>query len=572
MISLPSKVWSVDFEFATDSDLNPVPICMVAREVNSGELVRIWLWDNPPADCPLDLEGALYVAFNASAEMGCHQVLKWQKPPHILDLYAEFCAEKAGKTAQRKRLLDACRSYGIATIADEEKKDMRDLCIRGGPYTDEEKVAILDYCQSDVDVTAALLLRMWMTIDLRNALWRGDYGWAVAATERAGIPIDMERYKFLTSVWDEIKADLIQTVDASYGVYNGEIFKQDKFAAWVHAQGITWPRREDGKLCLKERTFSDLAKQHPVVRPLHELRKTLSGLRIADLPIGKDGRNRHSVMPYGAKTGRNQPKGREFIFSGAKWLRFLIKSESGRSIAYIDWSAQEFGIAAYLSGDGNMIASYCEPDPHIAFARFAGAVPDGATKESHPAERKAYKVANLGILMGMGATGLTSRLGGDSYRAVSILGDHRKVYPTYWQWSEDNVNFYLLKNTLSGRMGWPLHYGRETKSLTARNFKLQANGSEMMRLAAIAIAAKGITINAIVHDAFLVEADTSEIREVVAAAQESMAEASAVITGGNPLKTDAQIFSYPGNFEDEDGAEMWRMVNGLAAEARRRLA
>jgi hypothetical protein len=572
MISLPSKVWSTDYEFSTDSDLNPIPICMVAREVNSGELVRIWLWDDPPADCPLDLEGSLYVAYNASAEMRCHQTLGWKKPPSILDLYAEFCAEKAGKTDQQKRLLDACRCYGIATIADEEKKDMQNLCTRGGPYTEGEKAAILDYCQSDVDVTAELLRKMWPTIDFKNALWRGDYSWAVAAIERAGIPIDMERHEFLTGVWDEIKADLIRVFDADYGVYIGETFKEDKFAAWVQKQGFTWPRQENGKLCLKERTFSDMAKQHSIVRPLHELRKTVSGLRIADLPIGADGRNRYSVMPYVAKTGRNQPKGREFIFAGAKWPRFLIKPEPGRSLAYIDWCAQEFGIAAYVSGDKNMIASYCEPDPHIAFAKFAGAVPEWATKESHPAERKAYKVANLGILMGMGVTGLAARLGGDGYLAAKIIGDHRRAYPTYRQWSEDNVNHYLLKNTLVGRMGWPLHYGCETKSRTARNFKLQANGAEMMRLAAIAIAAKGITIHAIVHDAFLIGAATGEIREAVASVQKSMAEASAVITGGYPLKTDAQIFSYPGRFEEEDGAEMWRVVNGLAAGIRGRSA
>jgi hypothetical protein len=570
MSTLPSKTWSADCEYSFDANLNPVPICMVAREVNSGELVRVWLWDDPPADCPLDLEGALYVAYNVSAEMSCHQAMGWKKPPHVLDLYAEFCAEKAGKTKQRKRLLDACRCYGIVTITDEEKKDMQALCIRGGPYTEKEKAAILDYCQSDVDVTAKLLRRMWSTIDFKNALWRGDYGWAVAAIERAGIPIDMERHAFLTGVWDEIKGDLIRTFDTNYGVYEGVTFKQDKFAAWVQRQSFTWPRTKKGKLCLKERTFSDMAKQYPLVRPLHELRKTVSGLRIADLPIGADGRNRYSVIPYGTKTGRNQPKGKEFIFAGAKWIRFLIKPELGHSLAYIDWCAQEFGIAAYLSGDKNMIASYSEADPHIAFAKFAGAVPEWATKESHPEERKAYKVANLGILMGMGVTGLTTRLGGDGRLAAKILADHRRVYPEYWQWSEDNVNHYLLKNTLVARTGWPLHYGCETKSLTARNFKLQANGAEMMRLAAIAIAAKGITVHAIVHDAFLIGAATSEIRDEGASVQKSMADASAVITGGYPLKTDAQIFSYPHRFEEEDGAEMWRVVNGLAAGIRGR--
>ena len=178
----PSIAWSVDFEYSTDDNFRPVPICMVAREIFSGELRRVWLWDDPPSSCPIDFTGSLYVAYAANAEMSCHLKLGWDMPDCVVDLYAEYCAEKAGLLPQRKGLLYALSSYGISGIAAGEKEDMRDLCIRGGPYTEKERKEILTYCQSDVDATAELFLKMWPRVSQHflPALWRGEYGKAVA--------------------------------------------------------------------------------------------------------------------------------------------------------------------------------------------------------------------------------------------------------------------------------------------------------------------------------------------------------------------------------------------------------
>ena len=64
-----------------------------------------------------------------------------------------------------------------------------------------------------------------------------------------------------------------------------------------------------------------------------------------------DGRNRVILSAFKAKTGRNQPSSSKFIFGPATWARFLIKPQPGQALAYIDWRAQEIGIAAALSGD-----------------------------------------------------------------------------------------------------------------------------------------------------------------------------------------------------------------------------
>ena len=44
--------------------------------------------------------------------------------------------------------------------------------------------------------------------------------------------------------------------------------------------------------------------------------------------------------------------------SSNTWLRHLIRPRPGWALSYIDWSQQEFGIAAALSGDVNMCAAY----------------------------------------------------------------------------------------------------------------------------------------------------------------------------------------------------------------------
>src|SRR5215204_5919347 len=89
------EVWAVDFEFQAPAGERPRPVCMMAREVRTDRLVRLWRNDllalrQPPFDCGPD---SLFVAYYASAELGCFLALSWPMPANILDLYVEHrCA------------------------------------------------------------------------------------------------------------------------------------------------------------------------------------------------------------------------------------------------------------------------------------------------------------------------------------------------------------------------------------------------------------------------------------------------------------------------------------------------
>ena len=120
-------------------------------------------------------------------------------------------------------------------------------------------------------------------------------------------------------------------------------------------------------------TFREMAKAHPKVSPMRELRSALSEMRLSDLAVGSDGRNRTILSAFRSRTGRCQPSNTKYIFGPSVWLRGLIKPPEGWGVAYLDWSQQEFAIAAVLSGDEAMQAAYLSGDPYLEFAKQAGA-------------------------------------------------------------------------------------------------------------------------------------------------------------------------------------------------------
>ena len=94
------------------------------------------------------------------------------------------------------------------------------------------------------------------------------------------------------------------------------------------------------------------------------------------------------------------------------------------------------------------------------------------------------------------------------------------------------------------------------------NFPMQANGSEMLRLACTRLVADGVRVCAPVHDAILIEAPLAELDAVVEHTQAIMREASAAVLGGFMLESDAKIVRSPERYMDARGVQMWNTVMG----------
>ena len=136
------EVWMVDFEFTAPPGHNPQPICLVAKELRADRTLRLWRHElEALPHAPFDTgPGTLYVAYYASAEMGCHLALGWPLPVNILDLFAEFRSHSNGLPLRcGAGLLGALAYFGLGAIEAAEKADMRELAMRGGPYTAEKR-------------------------------------------------------------------------------------------------------------------------------------------------------------------------------------------------------------------------------------------------------------------------------------------------------------------------------------------------------------------------------------------------------------------------------------------------
>jgi DNA polymerase I-like protein with 3'-5' exonuclease and polymerase domains len=534
----------------------------------------LWLWDNGPAEPPFSVgPDALFVGFQLVAEWRVFLQLGWPLPARALDLYIEFLHETNDGRPRAKGttgLLAALSYHHIPGITSEQKAEGRALAIRGGPYTDAERRYLLGYCQTDVDPLAALLERMLPRIrafphGLAQALIRGRYAAAEARMTNTGVPIDGELLNRIRLHRKGLRADLIREVDPQYSVYYEGRFSYNLFDRYLAKNKMEWPRTPAGYADLDAETLKDMTLRYPQMEDFRQLRKTLSRLKSEKLAVGPDNRNRAWLASFRALTSRHTTPNSEYIFGQSAWMRGLIRPTEGKSIVLLDWRSQEVFVAAQLSNDRKLLDVIQHGDPYLTLAAMAGLAPPDATKQSHGAVREVYKTAFLAVAYGQGAESLAMRTGLSLIEARDLIRELRHRFPDFYDWAEHTVDVGQLAGYLTTSLGWRLQVG-DIKPTTTRNFPVQANGAEMLRLACCLATERGVAVCGPIHDAVLAEAGSDEIDDAISATVAAMSEASRVVLGG--IETDVEVAAVvrgPGRLLSESGRPMWDLVMGLLA-------
>ena len=199
---------------------------------------------------------------------------------------------------------------------------------------------------------------------------------------------------------------LIQRLDPSYGgecpIYTieGE-WSYSRFERWLASIGVyQWPRLKTGALDLRGDAFQ-LMSHIAGIEGLHALRKSLAVIKKAQLPIGRDGRNRPSLFPFGTATGRNAHA--KSLFNAHAGMRSFMTFSPDVIAVYLDWRTQEVGIAAQASGDPALMEDYRRGDVYHALARTCGLTDDDdwALEREQQTSRHRMKGLQLGINYGM---------------------------------------------------------------------------------------------------------------------------------------------------------------------------
>ena len=549
----------------TDTGNRPHTVCIVAKEYKSGREFRMWLDDCPRTKPPFASgPDVLFVCYFAPSELGCYLSLGWELPEHVVDLYPEFRNLTNGHAVLGGRgLLGALQWFGLDGIEGAKKDSMRSRILAGAPYSAKDRQAILDYCESDVDALKLLFPRLiTRETNLNYVLLRGEYTKSIARMEHAGIPVDAGFYQRMVEHRPVLRDYVIDRVNQQIPVYENRVFRESLFERFIESLGAAdiWPETEAGSLSTSDDTFSRMTALYPALEPLRETRQLLAQLKEPALTIGRDNRNRAVLSPFGTVTSRNKPSGNKFIFGCPSFMRNLIRPEPGKALLYSDWSQQEFGIAGALSGDGNMLRAYESGDPYISFAQLAGAVPAGATEESHPRERNLFKQVVLATQYQQGANELALRIGSTLHEAEDLLSYHYRIFGTFWTWSDGVCDYAQLRGTLTDTFGWQLHYTPSTTIRTLRNWPMQTNGAAMLRLACILLAKSGVSVIAPVHDAILLECDERDVEQSVYLTREAMRRASAVVLTGFNLRSKINVIRQGDRFPEHRGIGIWNLL------------
>jgi DNA polymerase-1 len=556
-----TQVVVVDFEYEVSDGNLPDVLCMVAylldEHLQHVRTVRMWRGEfgtTPPFDIGPD---TLFVAYVAWAELTCFRVLGWQFPVHVFDSHTAYLAasnillphapdEKRKKP--RKRLSDACCAYGIEGWEHIDKPTIA-AAIGEGRWREYGQDAVFDYCEEDVRKTTELLRAQlrgragsFPRADIGRVLhWSNYSAKAVALIQARGIPIDITLWNLVQENKAAVINELIQQFDPSYGsehpIYTTEgEWSYQRFEQWlVHARVAAWPRLESGRLDINSDAFR-LMYHVPGIEGLHALRDSIGFIAKARLPIGSDARNRPSLFPLATATGRNAHA--KSPFNAHAGVRSFIVFPPASIGAYLDWRSQEVGVAAATSEDQTLLAAYRTGDVYHALARIVGIThdPDPEHWKKHdPAARQRMKSLQLGINYGMGVPALAKGLDRHPLIASGIIEQHKRTYPRFWQWRDDQVMGAMLARGIKSTFGWPLRITTSPNKRTLFNFPMQAGGAEMLRLAAWRLCEAGIVPVMLIHDGILFEMTD---REQIEHAAEIMRAASRDVCNGLTIDVD----------------------------------
>jgi DNA polymerase I len=553
------SVWDFEYEDTEPGNL-PDVLGLVIRVLNEHlehvRTIRLWRGDFGSAP-PIDLgDDDLFVAYSAQAELTCFKALGWKFPKHIFDLHVAYLAvsnvllpynpdEK--RKRQRKGLADACKAYGIQGWEEIDKKQMAED-IGNGLWRKYGKEVVLGYCEHDTIKSTELFVEMLRgrrhlpAVSTDHILhWSNYAAKVVAEVQVKGMPIDMPLWNLVQENKKKITGELLRRFDPSQCTDNpiftpeGE-FSHARFAQWLFGAGIfAWPRTETGMLQTDEDTWKVMS-HIPGVEGLRALKDTLRFIDHANLPIGRDGRNRPKLFPFCTTTGRNAHA--KSLFNAHAGMRSFLVFPPDKIGVYLDWRTQEVGIAAARSGDPTLMADYAAGDIYHSLAEMCGLTTDKNIKRwktEHADVRQRMKSLQLAIGYGMGVPALARGLDRHPLIASEIIWRHQKRYAPFWQWRADTVQAAMLDRYVESPFGWPLRISTSPNRRALYNYPMQSGGSEMLRLAAWRLYEAGIIPCMLVHDAILLELDDEEQIEI---AVEIMRQAGRDVCDGFEIGVD----------------------------------
>jgi len=557
------RVVVLDTEFQFDKSMNYIrtPICLVAKDLSTGQVYKIWDKDNkfPSMERIFDFDTTLFVCHYSVAEVGYFLRKLMGRPPYIFDTWCEYA--KLYKNIRPLSLLAAATAYGYSTpTSSADKEYYRDLCIENNTWTETEKEEILKYCLDDVLMTEHIFYSLLEDLEktcgkdyeilLEQALARGQSMACVAKVQQHGIGFDINLVEDFNNYWPHVKDAVIQRFNNKIGLWDSNSkFCYDKFEELIKRLDLLgeWPRTPKGKLKTNKETLEIYDDSYNEIKLLKQINNLTNSGKLADYVMSEDGRYRPygGFKMFGTHTGRCTPTSK-WPYGAAKWSRNFMRPAFGNVYAYLDFKSEEPFISAMLSGDQNLLAAYNSGDVYLHTAKLAGLAPSHATDKTHSEIRTIFKVIVLSSNYGAGAYSIAKKLKkfGKTYsETAGLIKTYKELYKVYFNWIDNRSNHALMHGFISSSLGWERRFAKNSfiNPRSLMNWSIQAESAEVLRNALIRLIDAGIKVCAMVHDAFLIECPIPEHKDQIRVAKQCMIDAAEYIVGGK-IMVDEEIY------------------------------
>ena len=565
-----------------------------------------------------DHEGEVWCCFNGLADLTCLLALGLDiRELKFIDAMTEsrmISLTHPDYLLFEQNLLTTLKGFGIINpcqydLAKDLKESSRDLILLNKVYEEEQWTQICAYALEDV-IHLPKLMNKIATVHndiedgtvINHMLHRGEFSKATTVLnfKAKGYPINVERLSSIYGNADRIRLRMITEINTQYGDKEHPIYRfvpdnskstQGRWAfnntefSWLITEKLKildWGRTPSGMLNLQKDYLDEKCGSIPLLLNLNLTRKTLTALSKDNITGRLKGKHiRAEPFIFAQKTGRCSPKPTKgFILNMTPWLRSaLIHPSAGEAFIGIDWSQQEIGIAAVLSGDENLLEVYNSSDAYITLAIMAGAVPPEATKKSHPVIRQNFKAVQLGIGYGKGIKSLAVDIWENNRDAVSgeegisreealtkskeIYDWHKRQFSVYWDWIKQNALEAKLNGYIASEDKWIMYCDRTARTTQIQNFPMQANGAAMLRRAVYHVWQTGVLeLVCPLHDALYIRCQESEAEHHAALLGDCMDKACKDILGNTlTLKRDpADIYTHEKPYYDERGWSLYETI------------
>lgn len=499
--------------------------------------------DVSPLQALFDLP-VTFVSYDANKLVHCLCAIELNEPFRIWDI---LIAEKARHLGLHQ--FDKCQEFDDLAAKIEAK----DSFVMGRQDFYSLKATHSRYCLEFPlnehtgtlceEVAKLYLLQVQAVVvqGIHNHLLEVEMPWIVtnAAMERNGVLVSREQ---CMKVLNGTKAKLAQWKSELkvYGLANPS--STDDKIAFFNALGLLHHFKEGNDYSFDREMLSANYDLHPAIKLLAKYSNMVSISKDVILErgiIGSDDRVHPVHKHLDTVTGRQATMAPNLLGLPAV-LRPIVVAPEGYGIGEVDLAQIEVAITAAVYNDKDLIKKYNAGDLYTALAQefyldelpteFQSCTPD-IFKEHHSDKRNVMKECTLGLIYGITAYGLSKKLKVHEVKAQQLMDKFLNMFPTLGKSMDLAPQYGFIRGYVSTATGLQRLRPQDTERNRKEknwmvNMPVQGTAAALFKVAGNRLHQLYKRHNAklivALHDAFVFEAPTEELKEVASLTSQVM--------------------------------------------------